>query len=1036
MATLGLPAMSLGKLVVYLSANIKGLTSGLRTARQTTGQTVNTMSDLATSLNDAQSKLADLVPAYERLRDANGQFAASGSVPVANAEALQISLGSVINTIERLQKQTDSWATRVESQMALSDELSGHWDHVHGSVERGTLAMKKMTAQAKATASATQTIVVDTVSNKVRESNAPKPVSNLGMVRLAGMAIAANLASRAMVATNAVLKTSSTSMVKIGESTRHTIGYMDRFRAGLAAPVADQSMNVVKNGLDKVGDGLSSVVKKATAMADAVASDIPGAFGKVATNSAKVSRELDTTSLVMSKHISKAQSMSRGMTLLKVASFGLATNGINKLKGPLDTTIAGAEKAADAVDTMNAGLNLAANKARNAEFVLSGTFQKLGGSADRFAKANFHAVLPARLLYREIEGATRVIRAATHVWNFVTAPISKTVIALRHAREQYKVFRGELPKLTGGLQLGVRAYRAFAHGTYFASAAVKPFTATLGYAGGKLWGLVRPAKAAQVGLDGVATGGHKAGIVLRGLQGVAGTTATALRKVSSVGGGGIGSGITRGAGMAKLAVAGLMGAIVAMGTSTALATEKNNAVFGTMLHDMGQGAAVVKSIQGTEAAKLFDNNELLLSGRLLFKAGVNTVDLANRTNQFAKIATATSTELGDLTRIYQQGANAGSFGQDKINQYAERGIAIYEGLSVATGKSGAALKDMISKGQIGVVEMDAALAHLTEGHGIYADSLASMANTTAGKMATMKNNVSQSLGQVMGVALDVLSPFMTATVAITEGIKSSFDSFREPVMYAATAVAWFFKNLLGLAEFAFVAMALKAVSAFNDISYWLTDVMPAYLVWFADNWNSIFNDIVNATSAIFSNMYTNVASAMTEIWDFITSGGTDAMEFAWTPLLDGFKATVEALPQIAERPMGELEQSLQSHMESLGSTLADDFDASFAQAVATTAASQPNVDIKPATTSGLGEIDAATNEGVAAIEKAKAAENKASLVRSTEGQQAVADAIRGALGRDDKKEEKVLAKRSVTALEQIRRNTEGPKIRQAEFAPG
>jgi tape measure domain-containing protein len=187
--------------------------------------------------------------------------------------------------------------------------------------------------------------------------------------------------------------------------------------------------------------------------------------------------------------------------------------------------------------------------------------------------------------------------------------------------------------------------------------------------------------------------------------------------------------------MLKFAMAGLIVKLLSIGASAAVATEKSAAVFGVMLHDMDQGAAVVQKLQQTKAAKVFDNAELLDSGRLLFKAGVSAKDLADKTDQLATIAVATSTELADLTRIYQQGANAGSFGLDKINQLAERGVDIYGGLTAATGKSGAELKKMISDGQIGLTEMDAALAHLTEGNGIYAGALQNVAGTAGGMMS-------------------------------------------------------------------------------------------------------------------------------------------------------------------------------------------------------------------------------------------------------------------------------------------------------------
>ena len=434
----------------------------------------------------------------------------------------------------------------------------------------------------------------------------------------------------------------------------------------------------------------------------------------------------------------------------------------------------------------------------------------------------------------------------------------------------------------------------------------------------------------------------------------------------------------------QIAAVGAMAA-VAWGTKVAVATEKNVAVFGTMLKDMGQGAAVVKSLQNTKAAKLFDNQELLDSGRLLYKAGVSAKDVAGKTNQLATIAAATSTELGDLARIYQQGANTGSFGLDKINQLAERGIDIYHALEAATGQSGEALKKMISEGKIGTAEMDAALAHLTEGHGIYAGSLDTMANTTAGKMATIKNQVGQALGQVMGIALSILAPFGTAMVTLSEGLSETFTSFRGPIIYGATAVAWFFGNLVNIAKFSWASVKLFAVTAFNDMAYFFTTKIPAYLTWFGDNWRQIFFDAGNLVVTVFSNVATNIKNAMRAIWDYIKSGGTSELKFAFTPLLDGFKATVSQMPDIPDRAMTELEKSLTAQTQDIGTTLADNFDKMLAENQQKITEATP--EIKDTASSA---VQAGGGADSAAKAAKKAAENSAIGVRSQEGQNLVA----------------------------------------------
>jgi tape measure domain-containing protein len=432
----------------------------------------------------------------------------------------------------------------------------------------------------------------------------------------------------------------------------------------------------------------------------------------------------------------------------------------------------------------------------------------------------------------------------------------------------------------------------------------------------------------------------------------------------------------------QVAIYGAIAAVV-FGAKVAIAVEKNIAVFGTMVHSMEQGAAIVASIQKTKAAGLFDNQELLDSSRLLFKGGVAAVDLAAKTDQLAKIAAGTSTELGDLARIYQQGANRGSFGQDKINQLSERGIAIYEGLQHATGKSGAALDKMISDGKIGITEMDAAMAYLTEGNGYYANSLEDIGNTTGGMLTQIKNNLMQTLGALAGVGIEAFKPVLTSILAMSEGIKSSvgaiapivnqlfmvikgafggmhavvnttytnifgattatFGGMLSVVMQWVTKFRWFFENIVPIIQFVGLSMVSIMVTAFNDIAYFLTDKMPAYLSWFAENWKNIFTDIFNGTVAIFTNLGKNIAMAMTQIWNFITSGGTAELEFAWTPLLDGFESTVAALPDIPDRAMTELEQSLEQQTQAVATQLADSFDALNVEAQAALTVAAPEL---------------------------------------------------------------------------------------------
>lgn len=820
-----------------------------------------------------------------------------------------------------------------------------------------------------------------------------KPAQEMSFVDIAATGVQLTMMSRAV----STMKTVGQTMQSVNRSTAIAAGTMDRFRVGLAAPKVNPEMNVVKKGIEKVGDVASDTINKVREAADALASDIPGTVGAAAQALGKVNVELDKSSQSMSKHVSRMQSSSKGLTFLGKV-FPFLKSKIQTVQQPFDQLKSKAEQSADKLDELNVKVATHANTLRNAQFVMDGTFQKLGGSADLFARAAFHANFPIRLMKREWEGATRVVRAAQHVWNFVTHPIHAVGMALKHSAAQFRAFRSQLPPLTGGLQLGTRLFRVFAHATYFTGPVATAAGKAVSFAARSVWSIVSPAKSAATSLlrltgvqntfIGKALGMKKAGDD-------ANNTLSKMDAASTKASKGVGGFGSR-AGMMKTAAAGLLAGMVALGTSTAVATEKNAAIFGTMLHDVDQGAAVVKSIQGTQAAKFFDNQELLDSGRLLYKAGVNATDLGAKTDQFSKIAVGASVDLGMLADRYMQGFSQGHFGLGQINDIAREGVAIYAGLEAATGKSGDELQKMIADGKIGMTEMDAALAHLTEGHGIYAGSLDAMANTTSGKMSMIKNNVSQALGSVMGVALQVLAPFGTAIVSLSEQFKSAFESFRGQVIYASTAVAWFFGNFVNLSKFAFLSFALFSVTAFNDFIHFFTTSLPAYLTWFGANWKQVFMDAGNLVLTVFQNMGKNIWAIMKGIWAFIASGGQTELKVAFVPLLDGFKSTVSELPNVPKRAMTELEKNLQAQTESLGGGLADSFDKMLADA---SQSLSPTVEIKDSN----GDVVKTGTGSESAADKANkaATENKAAFVRSSEGQSVVAQFAR-AMGKGDR----------------------------------
>ena len=987
-------------------------------------ESIKGLRDVVTSLNQVQQTIGDLVPAYQQLNAATLRLADTTAFVGTPADMLRIKLGYVENTIERLNAQTGRFQKSLEDAAQVTPELMEHWQYVNRDVRSSTDSMRAFVAQTQAAAEAIQTVTINTATNKMAPV-AAKPATGFEMIKLATTALtvkAVNSVANAMT-------TARTAIASIDTTSKTAVLSLDRFRMGLAAPAVNPALNTLPALIQKISGGVAGAVESFRGFGDATISGAPAIMTAIAGGMQRVLGSGDTLQATVSK-ITAQLDIHRG-ALDRVASIYPTTGtAVDLLKQAMNFIAPAAEKVAQKVDEANASVREAAISARNLAFIATGSFIKTGTSADLYARGAYHALLPTRLMAFEAKFAAGSMGLVRSAFNVALTPIHSVQMALQRGRGEWRELRANLPPLTGNLkfaiaavrsaesahislgakikfvvqhmQVGTRALRAFSHMTLAASqtvATLRTAATPVTWVAKSIWSMVRPAREAKVGLDGVTVAGHKAGFVLRGVTRAADGTFRSLKAVGSASasmasGSAIGflSSIPSMATMGATALAGLAAAAVAMGSNFAMATEKNQAVFGVMVKDMDQGQAIVADLQNSAAVGLFDNEEVLNSGRLLFKAGVAAVDLRGKTEQLATIAAATSTELGDLTRIYQQGANRGSFGQDKINQLAERGIDIYHGLTAATGKSGEELSKMITNGQIGLTEMDAALAYLTEGNGIYAGSLAKLGETTSGMLAQIKNNFMQALGGMGAVGNDAFKPVLSAILAMSEGIKTSigaispivnqvfmtirglftgiwsivtttfsgifgagaatFQSLLGVTMEWVTRFRFFFESIVPIVQFVGLTVTSSLVKAFND--------SVAYLKWFGENWVNVFMDKATLTTAIFKNIAINIGNAMTAIWDFIKSGGTQDLALVWTPLLTGFESTVSQLPNMSERAMTALEESLQQQTQQLGTHLADTFDAMSLEAQASLTIVPPEMpEIDP--TLGGGAI--VTGEG-------------------------------------------------------------------------
>ena len=296
----------------------------------------------------------------------------------------------------------------------------------------------------------------------------------------------------------------------------------------------------------------------------------------------------------------------------------------------------------------------------------------------------------------------------------------------------------------------------------------------------------------------------------------------------------------------------------------------------------------------------------------------------------------------------------------------------------------------------------------------------------------------QVAAHVTGVAIEVLVSITRTFFNAFIGGVGQVSGFAELLKNAVENAGIFIIKALTMAEVAWnnfptaVDLAVDSVLLFlegmrADIEHTLTVVIPAYTSWFATNFSNIIRDGFNAAKTVITNFFTVAADLVQKGFTFITSRGTEgSIDFALslstalsTNLLDGFEATTEKLPEIAERATTETEKALLGNIGENAATLANEYQAAL----------QPRIDALKASLGDETELTIGDLQGNVDVKLSDSVSGQIDKISSSVQANS---AVTGRLitrGRDDSTAQKI-AEQTIElrkALEAVKQATEGVK---------
>lgn len=210
-----------------------------------------------------------------------------------------------------------------------------------------------------------------------------------------------------------------------------------------------------------------------------------------------------------------------------------------------------------------------------------------------------------------------------------------------------------------------------------------------------------------------------------------------------------------------------IGSFVNGGFEIAAAYEQTTIQFEQFTGSAKAAKEQLEGISDFAASTPFQFQELADSGRKLLAFNLESEKLIPTLRSIGDIAAGTGNSVSELAELYGKAKVQGRlFGED-INQLTGRGIPIIQELAKQLGVAESQIKKMVSEGKVGFPEIEKAFANMTGEGGKFFGLTEKLAESTTGRLSTLKDNISLLQREIGEKLLPIASKaFNDITVSI------------------------------------------------------------------------------------------------------------------------------------------------------------------------------------------------------------------------------------------------------------------------------
>ena len=218
-----------------------------------------------------------------------------------------------------------------------------------------------------------------------------------------------------------------------------------------------------------------------------------------------------------------------------------------------------------------------------------------------------------------------------------------------------------------------------------------------------------------------------------------------------------------------------VGAVATLGAQA----EQTSVAFTTLVGSEEKAAAMLKDINEFAAKTPYSNLDLTDNAKTMLNFGVEAGKVNGYLRQLGDIAAGDKGKLSSLSLVFGQVTSAGKMSGQDLLQFINAGFNPLKELEKMTGKTYAELQDMMSKGQIGMDAVAAAIEHATSAGGAFEGMSDKLSQTVSGKFSTLVGNVQQAavdmFEQIKPILSDIMDLFLAIIPPVASALKGVFS---------------------------------------------------------------------------------------------------------------------------------------------------------------------------------------------------------------------------------------------------------------------